>query len=302
MGALQSIPEELTEAARVDGGGAVADLPARDAAAAARRDVAAPDRVVRVQLQQLQQHLPADRRRADAAEPADRGLDRHPDQLHVQARVRDRQGPGLRPRERGLDHHLLHRRDDLRRRRSRARRHWRTSIERADSSRSTRVRAPRSGARPAEAPSLGDTWWRHLVGIIAVAFALFPVWFLALGRVQPRGLGLGHELLPAPPHAWTTSAGSCATTCSTSRPRATSTRTSCAGSLNTIIDRVGHRDRDRASSARSPPTRSAASASGAGAWGCCALLLIQMFPQLLLVVAIYLIVLQRRRRSSRRSA
>ena len=48
----------------VDGGGPLADLPARDAAAAARRGRAAPDRVVRVQLQQLQQHLPADRRRA----------------------------------------------------------------------------------------------------------------------------------------------------------------------------------------------------------------------------------------------
>ena len=44
-----------------------------------------------------------------------RGLDGHPDQLHVQARDRDRQGHGLRPRERGRDHHLLHRGVDLRR-------------------------------------------------------------------------------------------------------------------------------------------------------------------------------------------
>ena len=64
LGALQSIPAELTEAARVDGGGALGGLPARDAATAPRRGRAADDRVVRVQLQQLQQHLPADRRRA----------------------------------------------------------------------------------------------------------------------------------------------------------------------------------------------------------------------------------------------
>ena len=60
MGALQSIPEELVEAARVDGGGPHPDLPPRDAAAAARRRRASADRVVRLQLQQLQQHLPAD--------------------------------------------------------------------------------------------------------------------------------------------------------------------------------------------------------------------------------------------------
>ena len=45
--------------------------------------------------------------------PVRRGRDRHPDQLHVQARVRGRQGHRLRPRERRLDPDLLHRRRNL---------------------------------------------------------------------------------------------------------------------------------------------------------------------------------------------
>ena len=64
IGALQSIPAELKEAARVDGGGGLAGLPQGDAAVAADRRRAADDRVVRVQLQQLQQHLPAHGRRS----------------------------------------------------------------------------------------------------------------------------------------------------------------------------------------------------------------------------------------------
>src|SRR4029079_4522652 len=85
MGALQSIPTELTEAARVDGGGPwqvfrKVEMPlrpgraaARDDAAPARRRRAASDRVLRVQLQQLQQHLPAHRRRPGGERPVDRG-------------------------------------------------------------------------------------------------------------------------------------------------------------------------------------------------------------------------------------
>ena len=64
LGALQSIPAELVEAARVDGAGGLAGLPQDHAPAAAHRRRAAPDRVVRLQLQQLQQHLPAHRRAA----------------------------------------------------------------------------------------------------------------------------------------------------------------------------------------------------------------------------------------------
>ena len=69
-----------------------ADLPPRAAAAAAGGGRAAADRVVRVQLQQLQQRLPADRGRAVLERPADGRRHRHPHQLHVQDRLRHRQG------------------------------------------------------------------------------------------------------------------------------------------------------------------------------------------------------------------
>ena len=129
MGALQSIPE------RAHRGGArrrrrrLADLPPRDAAAAARRRRAADDRVVRVQLQQLQQRLPADRRRPVQQHVVDRGQHGHPDQLHVQARDRVGEGIRLRPGQRRRDHHLLHRRRRSRACPSGARSHWRTCDE-----------------------------------------------------------------------------------------------------------------------------------------------------------------------------
>ena len=45
--------------------------------------------------------------------PVDRGAHRHPDQLHVQARLRGGEGERLRARQRDRDRDLLHRRDDL---------------------------------------------------------------------------------------------------------------------------------------------------------------------------------------------
>ena len=63
-GALQSIPEDLQEAATVDGAKPWAGVPADQAAAAAGLGRAAADRVVRVQLQQLQPDLHAHQRRA----------------------------------------------------------------------------------------------------------------------------------------------------------------------------------------------------------------------------------------------
>ena len=64
------------------------DLPPRHAAAPARRGRAADDRVVRVQLQQLQQHLPLDPGRPVHGRVLRRGEHGHPDQLHVQDRDR----------------------------------------------------------------------------------------------------------------------------------------------------------------------------------------------------------------------
>src|ERR1043166_6521763 len=119
LGALQSIPAELTEAARGGGGGwarrRLADLPARDVTAAADRGRPADDRVVRVQLQQLRQRLSVDRRWPVYGLLVDRGQHGHPDQLHVQARDRLGQGQRLRPRQGDRDHNLLHRRRHLRR-------------------------------------------------------------------------------------------------------------------------------------------------------------------------------------------
>jgi arabinogalactan oligomer / maltooligosaccharide transport system permease protein len=44
--------------------------------------------------------------------------------------------------------------------------------------------------------SLGETWWRHLVGILAVGFALFPVWFLASAAFSREDSVSGTSYLP----------------------------------------------------------------------------------------------------------
>ena len=113
MGALQSIPSELTEAARVDGGGAWQVF----------RRVTLPLLLVAVAPLMIASFAfnfnnfnnvylltgggPYNGRLVD------RGHDGHPDQLHVQARDRLRKGIRLWPGERGRDHHLLHRRRHL---------------------------------------------------------------------------------------------------------------------------------------------------------------------------------------------
>ena len=32
---------------------------------------------------------------------------------------------------------------------------------------------------PRKRPKLAETWWRHVVGIVACIVALFPIWFVA---------------------------------------------------------------------------------------------------------------------------
>jgi arabinogalactan oligomer/maltooligosaccharide transport system permease protein len=44
-----------------------------------------------------------------------------------------------------------------------------------------RVRA----MEPKKRPHLRDTWWRHVVGVVACAVALFPVWFLVMAAISP---------------------------------------------------------------------------------------------------------------------
>ena len=152
------------------------------AAAAADRRRAAADRVVRLQLQQLQQHLPAHRRRPAGGGPVRRGRDRHPDHLHVQARVRVRQGAattGSRARSRSSSSSSSAR--------SPAIAFWRAGVAgehrvtTVDSRRARRRAEPAAVAkrRRAPRPTCGGTWWRHLVAIVAVVFALFPVAYVA---------------------------------------------------------------------------------------------------------------------------
>ena len=110
MGALQSIPEELTEAGRVDGGGPFQLF----------RRVTLPLLLIAVaplliasfafNFNNFNNIYLLTGGRAAAGELVDRRLDGHPDQLHVQARDRDGQGQRLRSRVRGVDHHLPHRR------------------------------------------------------------------------------------------------------------------------------------------------------------------------------------------------
>ena len=45
-------------------------------------------------------------------------------------------------------------------------------------------------------PKLAETWWRHLVGVIACLFALFPVWFVASGAFNRDQSVSGTSYLP----------------------------------------------------------------------------------------------------------
>jgi arabinogalactan oligomer / maltooligosaccharide transport system permease protein len=54
------------------------------------------------------------------------------------------------------------------------------------------VEAPGPRARP----KLGETWWRHLVGIAAVIVALFPVWFITSAAFNRDQSVSGTTFLP----------------------------------------------------------------------------------------------------------
>lgn len=51
--------------------------------------------------------------------------------------------------------------------------------------------------RPRRAKSaLGSTWWRHVVGVGALVFALFPVWFVLIAAFSERGTLSAQTLVP----------------------------------------------------------------------------------------------------------
>jgi arabinogalactan oligomer / maltooligosaccharide transport system permease protein len=58
-----------------------------------------------------------------------------------------------------------------------------------------RVRT-RESRTPHPKASLGDTWWRHLVGLVAVLFSLFPLWFVASAAFSREDSVSGTTFLP----------------------------------------------------------------------------------------------------------
>ena len=147
MGVLQSIPAELTEAARVDGGVVLyifrrVTLPLLPIAVAPLLIASFAFNFNNFgNIYLLTGGGPA------ADDQSVRGRDPHPDHVHLQYCLRVRQGERLRARERRLDHDLLHRGDDLGRSPSGRRRPWRRSNEqpRPDRARAGRGSGPARG-------------------------------------------------------------------------------------------------------------------------------------------------------------
>ncbi len=146
------------------------------------------------------------------------------------------------------------------------------------------LEAPKPGR-----PKLAETWWRHVVGVVAVVIVLFPVWFIVSAAFNADQSVSGTSYLPT--HF---------------------TLNNFTQILhNTVVDKSSGSHVDSSYlrwflnsmlvallSAFFTVILSALSAYAFSRFrfkgrrmGMLALLLIQMFPQLLLVVAIYLIVL-----------
>ena len=151
-----------------------------------------------------------------------------------------------------------------------------------------RVRT-REKKAPQPRASFGDTWWRHLVGVVAAVFALFPVWFVASAAFSDQDSVSGTTFLP----------------------NHLTTKNFSAIVLNHVRDRSsqGYVDSHFVRWILNTILIAVVTAIGTvilgslaayafsrfrfrgRRMGMIALLLIQMFPQLLLVVALYLIVL-----------
>ncbi|MHB1244317.1 MAG: hypothetical protein ACYC1P_13105, partial [Gaiellaceae bacterium] len=50
--------------------------------------------------------------------------------------------------------------------------------------------------RPRRRPDLGDTWWRHLVAVVALLFALFPAAYIASAAFNADETLTGASLIP----------------------------------------------------------------------------------------------------------
>jgi arabinogalactan oligomer/maltooligosaccharide transport system permease protein len=152
-----------------------------------------------------------------------------------------------------------------------------------------RARAtPHVAERRRKPPRRGRNWWRHVVGIIAIGFALFPVAYITSAAFSADGTLTGASLIPREvtlDNFRTLLSGEVvragdATEVPYTRWYANSVFISLMTALLTVI--LGALAAYAFSRFRFKGRRI----------GMLTLLLIQMFPQLLLVVAIYLIVLE----------
>jgi arabinogalactan oligomer / maltooligosaccharide transport system permease protein len=62
-----------------------------------------------------------------------------------------------------------------------------------------RIRGRETTRQPERRPKFKDTWWRHLVGIVAVAVSLFPVWFVVMAAISRDDSVSGTSWLPTHP-------------------------------------------------------------------------------------------------------
>jgi arabinogalactan oligomer/maltooligosaccharide transport system permease protein len=138
-------------------------------------------------------------------------------------------------------------------------------------------------------PKLAETWWRHLVGIVACLFALFPIWFVASAAFNRDQSVSGTSFLPT--HFTLHNFG---------HLLHNSVRDTGSGSvidapflrwlLNTIGIALVAAVLTVFISALAAYAFSRFRFKGRR-FGMLALFLVQMFPQILLIVALYLIVL-----------
>jgi arabinogalactan oligomer/maltooligosaccharide transport system permease protein len=152
-----------------------------------------------------------------------------------------------------------------------------------------RVRMRERAHTPRQKVSFKDTWWRHLVGIVAAVVSLFPVWFTVSAAFNRDNSVSGTSFWPAHP---TTHNFTQILTNTVPDPASTSyveshflrwfVNTLMIATVTAVVTvLLGALTAYAFSRFRFKGRRT----------GMMFLLLVQMFPQLLLVVSIYLIVL-----------
>ncbi len=181
-------------------GDRVHDVPQGDVPVAADRGEPPAGGQLRLQLQQLHDRVPADRWPA-ARQRRDRGDDGHPADLGLPHRPR--------PRPEAAGHRGGPHRDDLHPR-------GRAGGRRVQGHQDVRGGALMSvgevgmvreildepaPAKPARIPGKGRRWfiatgWRHIVAVLALLFALFPVWIVVIAAFSENGTLGGQTLWP----------------------------------------------------------------------------------------------------------